>query len=171
MTQDRVTSGAMTTERLQKMTLEFLEETFEAHHGIYLDKGTSLLETLEGVTAEEASVRFSDSCASVAAQIRHVVFYLRVLQDHIRGKEVGKVDWRKIWENDGPVSWEEWQTLVGELREEYASVRRLVSEPQTWEREDALGGAMALVAHTAYHLGSVRLSLSVMRTRAEQRYL
>jgi hypothetical protein len=171
MTQNRVTTGAMTTERLQKTALEFLEETFEAHQGIYLDKGTSLFETLDAVTAEEASVRFSDSCASVAAQVRHVVFYLRVLQDHIRGKQVGKVDWRKIWENDRPVSWEEWQAVVGELREEYASVRRLASEPQTWEREDALGGVMAMVAHTAYHLASIRLSLSVMRTRAEQRYL
>ncbi len=158
-------------DRFRKEISEFLEETFEAHKGIYLDKGTSLLETLEAVTAEEASVRFSDSCASVAAQVRHVVFYLRVLQDHIRGKELGKVDWRKIWESDRLVSWEEWQALVGELREEYANVRRLVSEPQTWEREDALGGVMAMVAHTAYHLGSLRLSLSVMRTRAEQRYL
>jgi hypothetical protein len=161
----------MTTERLRKDVLDFLEETFERVIGIYLDKGTSLLETLDAVTAEEASVRFSDKCASIGCQIRHVVFYLRVMQDHIQGKQVGKVDWRNIWENDRPVSWEDWQALVGELRAEYASVRKMVSEPQTWEREDTLGEAMAMVVHTAYHLGSVRLSLSVMRTRAEQRYL
>jgi hypothetical protein len=34
-----------------------MEETFESkHHGIYLDRGTSLFETLETVSAEEASV-------------------------------------------------------------------------------------------------------------------
>jgi hypothetical protein len=35
----------------------FMEETFEAkHHGIYLDDGTSLFETLESVSADEASI-------------------------------------------------------------------------------------------------------------------
>ncbi len=32
-----------------------LDETFENHHGIYLDKGTSLFETLDGIRADEAS--------------------------------------------------------------------------------------------------------------------
>jgi len=171
MSESRITEGAVTTDRIRKEILEFLEETFERVQGIYLDKGTSLFETLDAVTAEEASVRSSDRCASVAAQVRHVIFYLRVLQDSIQGKQVGKVNWREIWENDRPVSWEDWQAVVGELREEYASVRRLVSEPVTWEREDALGGAMAIVVHTAYHLGSLRQALCVMRTRTEQRFL
>lgn len=31
------------------------EETFQSHHGIYLDRGTSLLETLDAVSSEDAS--------------------------------------------------------------------------------------------------------------------
>ena len=39
-----------TTDRFQKEIHTFLEETFDKVHGIYLDKGTSFLETLEGVS-------------------------------------------------------------------------------------------------------------------------
>ncbi len=42
-------------ELFKKALLDCLEETFERVSGIYLDSGTSLFETLEGVSAEEAS--------------------------------------------------------------------------------------------------------------------
>jgi len=36
---------------------QYMEETFEPkHHGIFLDRGTSLFETLETVSAQEASI-------------------------------------------------------------------------------------------------------------------
>jgi hypothetical protein len=95
--------------------------------------------------------------------VRHVAFYLRVLQKSIRGELTGKVNWLEIWENDRPVTSEAWQALVGELREEYASVTRLLNDPATWEKEDALGGSMAMVTHTAYHLGAIRQALGVIR--------
>ena len=42
-------------ERLKPTLLEFIDETFSHVHGMYLDKGTTLYDTLDGVTAEEAS--------------------------------------------------------------------------------------------------------------------
>jgi hypothetical protein len=156
-------------DRLKKQILEFLEETFERHHGIFLDKGTSFLETLEGTSAEEASHRTSDQNASVAAHVRHAVFYLRVSQDYIRGTLQGEVNWREIWENDRPVSPDEWKALGGEMREEYARVRRFLEDPKTLEHEEGLGGGMAMVVHTAYHLGAVRQALALMRARTPQR--
>ena len=49
-----------------------MEETFESkHHGIFLDKGTSLFETLETVSAQEASIPVGGKCASLAAQVAH----------------------------------------------------------------------------------------------------
>lgn len=52
-----------------------VEETFERIHGIYLDKGTSLFETLDTITAEEASrprnylaaLRYCDQCGQYIA--------------------------------------------------------------------------------------------------------
>src|SRR6185503_20371517 len=84
--------------QMQKEALLFLEETFETHHGIYIDKGTTLLDTLSDLTAAKASLRASPQTASVAAHVRHTVFYMQVLQQALRGKEVGKVNWREVWE-------------------------------------------------------------------------
>jgi len=49
----------------------FMEETFESkNHGIYLDNGTSLFETLDTVSAEEASVPVGGKCASLQRRSR-----------------------------------------------------------------------------------------------------
>lgn len=49
---------------------DILDETLDSHHGLYLDKVTSLFETLATVSAEEASRPVSASCASIAAQVQ-----------------------------------------------------------------------------------------------------
>ena len=152
-------------DRFQKEIHTFLEETFDKVHGIYLDKGTSFLETLEGVTAEEASRRATGGSGSVAAHVKHVSYYLRVLQQALRGETLGKLNWREIWEQDRPVSAEAWKGITDELRGELANLRKLLNEPATWEREDAVGESMAILVHTAYHLGAVRQALVVIRGR------
>lgn len=40
-------------ERFAQDLFDILEETFETHHGIFLDRGTSLFQTLAGITAAE----------------------------------------------------------------------------------------------------------------------
>src|SRR5262245_64289280 len=71
-------------ERLKPTLLQFIDETFSQVHGMYLDKGTTLYETLEGVSAEEASRSASPTTATIAAQVEHVRFYLDVLDEIIR---------------------------------------------------------------------------------------
>lgn len=61
---------------LKSTLLEVLDETFERHHGIYLDEGTSLLETLGGIDHRQASVPVGGGCATLAAQVAHVTFYV-----------------------------------------------------------------------------------------------
>src|SRR3982751_179332 len=84
-----------------------LEETFENHHGVYLDKGTSLFETLNTITAEEASRPVSARCASLAAHVTHVIFYLEVMEKAILDQEIGKIDWHEIWSRVEAVTPEE----------------------------------------------------------------
>jgi hypothetical protein len=163
---DRAVAMSAPTTTFQQNILEALEETFERVHGIYLDKGTSFFETVGEISSEEASLRASDQSASVAAHVKHVTFYLRVLQDSIRGEAPGTVNWREIWESDRPVTAIAWRAAVAQLREEYASVVRLVNDPATWDHEDAVGGLLAIVAHTAYHLGAVRQARAAIRARA-----
>ncbi len=70
-------------ERLKTEMMQILVETFESSNGIYLYRGTSLFETLEGVTAEEASCSVCSEGTTLAAQVKHTAFYLGVLEDYI----------------------------------------------------------------------------------------
>ncbi len=151
-------------ERVRAEILQMLDETFEHHHGIYLDKGTSFFETLAPVTAEEASRPASDRSASPAAHVRHATFYLRVLQKAIRKEPLGVIDWREIWQKAQPVTPAEWDAIRSDLREEYENVLALLNAPATWDGEDSLWGSMAIVVHTAYHLGAIRQALAVVRS-------
>ncbi|MEP7191076.1 MAG: DinB family protein [Roseiflexaceae bacterium] len=139
-----------------------LEETFENVQGIYLDKGTSLFETLDTLSAEEASRPVSASCASIAGQVEHVRFYLQVLQDYMQQKEVGKVDWAASWYLKTVTS-EEWEALKQRLRSAYQDLTALAKGFETWQGENELGGALAIVVHTAYHLGEIRQALCIIR--------
>src|SRR6188508_1918344 len=103
---------------------DLLDEVFVTHHGHFLDKNTSLFETLATISAEKASIPVGGKCASLAAQVKHLTFYVDVLERHMLGENVGKVDWGEIWRTTEKVTPEEWDAL----REDAKSARaRLVS--------------------------------------------
>ncbi len=139
-----------------------LDETFENHHGIFLDKNTSLFQTLETVSAEEASVPVGGKCASLAAQVAHVTFYLEVLERYIVYNDTSRVDWGEVWRTVEKVTPEEWETYKANLEKTYRRIDKLFHENETWN-EDAIGGAMAVVVHTAYHLGEIRQALCTLK--------
>ena len=136
-----------------------LVETFEQVHGIYLDRGTSLFETLATITSAEASVPVGGACASLAAQVAHINFYLEVMQRFLSGQVDDNVDWDVIWNTISGVSPAEWDTLQARLKETYQQTLELVRTYEHWDRENAIGGAFAIVVHTAYHLGEIRQAL------------
>jgi len=142
---------------------QLMEETFENVHGIYLDKGTSLFETLETVSAAEASIPVGGKCASLAAQVTHVIFYLELLEKSFLKQEVGKVDWGEIWRTVEKISPEEWGTLKKKLRDTYSRLDALFHDTESWDDEDRVGAAMAIVVHTAYHLGEIRQALCTLK--------
>ena len=138
------------------------DETFENHHGIYLDNNTSLLTTLETVSSQEASIPVGGKCASLAAQVTHVIFYLEVLEKYFLKQDVGKVDWGEIWRTVEKISPEEWETLKKKLRETYLRLDKLFNETEKWD-DETIGGSMAIVVHTAYHLGEIRQALCTLK--------
>jgi hypothetical protein len=140
-----------------------LDETFEQVGGIYLDRGTSLFETLATVTAAEASLPISRQCASIAAQVNHVRYYLEVLAGYMRNEPPESVDWPRSWQVT-VVSPEEWDNLRQGLRDTYQQVRALFESFETWDGDEDISGALAIVVHTAYHLGEIRQGLGVLRS-------
>ena len=140
-----------------------LRETFEEVHGQYLDRGTSLFETLAGISAEEASRPVSAKCASIAGQVEHTRFYLHVLCDAIEGTLEGKADWAYSWRVT-TVSPAEWDSLREELRAGYQRVLAVLHGIESWDAEDPVSGALSILTHTAYHLGEIRQALCTVRT-------
>jgi len=150
-----MSSKQIEAERLEAVVSNLFEETFEHVHGIYLDRGTSLFETLETISAEEASRPVSAKCASIAGQVEHVRFYIEVLEKYLRGEDPGKVDWPGSWYLKS-VTDEEWEALKGRLRDRYGSVMALIKSYESWDAENRIDDTLAIVIHTAYHLGEIR---------------
>ncbi len=143
--------------------LEVLDETFVTHHGIFLDGGTSLFETLETITAAEASIPVGGKCATLAAQVAHVNFYIEVLEAYILNQDKGKVDWDEIWRRVNTVSPDEWQAYKNQLRETYQRVISMLQRREDWNDERPIGGALAIAVHTAYHLGEIRQAMCMLK--------
>lgn len=140
-----------------------LDETFDNVQGFFLDKGTSMFETLATISAEEASIPIGGKCATLAAQVKHVAFYLDVLEENVRTQKFEPVDWNKIWREVTAVSPNEWQTIQSELRDSYNRIKQLIHDTPEWDSEPVIGGAIAMIVHTAYHLGEIRQALCVLK--------
>jgi hypothetical protein len=140
-----------------------MEETFESkNHGIYLDNGTSLFETLDTVSAEEASIPVGGKCASLAAQVAHVTFFIESFERYALQGDNSPRDWALIWRTVEKVTPEEWQDYKAKLKEAYLRMDKLFHENPTWN-ESTIGGALSIVIHTAYHLGEIRQALCTLK--------
>jgi hypothetical protein len=152
-------------DRFTTPLLALLQETFEKPDGIYLDADTSLFQTIEGVSAADASRRLGPERPTIAAQVEHVRFYLDVLGRYMRGEQLGKIDWTEIWRTTGAVSPAEWDAAKARLRASYERVSSHVRSLEGWDGENEIGGALAIVVHTAYHLGQIRLTARALASR------
>jgi hypothetical protein len=143
--------------------MDILDETFEHHHGIFLDKGTSLFETLEQIDHHQASIPVGGTCASLAAQVAHVTFYLEVLERYFTTGDSGDVDWGKIWRSVEKVTAEEWEEYKANLQHTYRRIVAELRDVATWKSDPHLASALAITVHTAYHLGEIRQALCTLR--------
>ena len=149
-------------ETFRSVLLDLLDETFENHHGIYLDRDTSLFRTLESVSAQEASIPVGGKCATLAAQVAHVIFYLEMLERYVVQHDTSRVDWGEVWRTVGAVTPEEWSVLKSRLEATYRRIFNIFQDNPTWD-EDSMGGSLACVVHTAYHLGEIRQALCTLK--------
>jgi hypothetical protein len=158
-------SAQIQAEHFTSALYTLLDETFDNVQGYYLDKGTSLFETLATISAEEASVPVGGKCATLAAQVKHVAFYLDVLERSVRTQHDERQDWDKIWRETSAVTPEEWEAIKSSLRQSYDRIKTLISETPEWSSEEQIGGAMAAIVHTAYHLGEIRQALCTVQAK------
>jgi hypothetical protein len=133
-----------------------LEETFENVKGYYLDKNTSLFETLDSISAEVASRPVSANCASIAAHVEHVNFYINYLESFMLQQNPPKASWKEIWETVEAVTPEEWEASKTKLKASYEHFKATLESFDTWEGDEQIGSALSILVHTAHHLGEIR---------------
>jgi hypothetical protein len=124
-----------------------------------LDSGTSLVETLRGISAEEASIPVSARTASLAAEVNHILVYLDAILT-----PGTTVDWDASWNDVTSVDEEDWATLISRVEQTLDSIRNFAGTFEGWDAR-YLGGAMAIIVHTAYHLGEIRTGIGVIREK------
>ena len=137
-----------------------LTETFEGppmdRGSAFLDKGSGLFQTLDELTPEAASRPPSPGAPTVAAHCAHVTYYVRVFHNFILGREQ-ELDWPGSWCVE-QVGAGEWARLKDELRGGYEALKQTLESLEVWG-EDPVGESMAIVVHTAYHLGAIRQAI------------
>lgn len=153
-----------TANSLSSEMLTIFEETFTDVKGYYLDKGTSLFETLEDISHSEASEKVPGSPETIAGHIFHMAFYIKVLQEYITDERTGKTDWNESWVVT-KVSEKEWFDLKSRLSEEYQNLVDFIKHKTDWDNEDYIGGILSILAHCSLHLGHTRQLISLIRAK------
>jgi hypothetical protein len=140
------------TNNLFSLLKEFFESPLTSGAAC-LDQKTGLFDTLSSLSAEQASSR-KDEAPSIAAHCEHVRFYNNLLLSDLKGETIGKVDWKKTWLMQ-TVTAEQWETLKSTLKSQYQEMMGMLESFTTWD-DYKVGDPMAILAHTAYHLGAIR---------------
>jgi len=138
-----------------KDILVILRETFEGspegQPSAYLDRGVGIFSTLEKLSAEEVSREASGT--TIAAHTEHAKFYLDRMVEFIKGRTEA-VNWEQSWLIED-VNEAEWDALRDAAYKSYENVLLCFAEIETWN-QDNIGDAVAIIAHTSYHLGAIR---------------
>ena len=142
--------------------LSLLTVLAEILHGAQPDEGLllnpgddGLLQSLDRLSAEEASSQPDADSASIAAHTDHLRYGLSLINRWSQGEEPYQdADWTQSWRLT-QVSDSEWSELRSELRGEAdgfeSAVRALLEAGDPKSK-----AAIASVAHLAYHLGASR---------------
>ena len=149
-------------ERLVRSVTVLLDESFEGPRGRsswYTDvhPKAGLLGTLEAVPAGVASTPPGPGRATIAAHVEHLRFSVNLANRALRGENpYPTADWRQSWAVQ-QVDDAAWERLRASLRDEYLALREVLQSPNAWvEDDEALTGVLAVIAHSAYHLGALR---------------
>ena len=152
----------ITKDDFLKNILYLLRETFEGspagEPSAYLDRGTGVFPTLDPLSAAQVSTEVNG--ITIAAHTEHFKFYLDRLCEFIKGRTEA-VNWEQSWLID-EVNDEEWNHLRDGMRKSYEAALRCLAEVETWNERNA-GEAIAIVTHTAYHLGAIRHMMKAVK--------
>jgi hypothetical protein len=140
--------------------LVLFAETFgvsELPEGFFLDSSASgLLNTMAALSPEAASAARTPEEATIAGHCGHILFLLEFFASHERGEPVAP-DWPSSW-NTREVDAAQWQDLQDQVRASYTALAGRLHARASLP-DEAIGAAMLLLTHCAYHVGEIRQRL------------
>jgi hypothetical protein len=151
----------------QAAVSKLLVELFDGPPGqeaFMLNPGDSgMLRELDSIDAKTASARPMPGRTTIAAHVDHVHYGFSLMNRWIAGEENpwATADWEASWKR-GQVTEAEWESLRARLRQEVQSWQRAVGGKENWDGMSA-AGAIASVAHSAYHVGAIRQILAASK--------
>lgn len=144
-----------------KVILVILHETFEGspagQGSAYLDRGIGFLNSIQSLSAEQVSQKINET--TIAAQTEHAKFYLDRLCEFMTGR-TEPVNWEQSWLIE-TVNETEWNALRESVKNSYENVLQTFAQIEIWN-QDRIGEAVAIIAHTSYHLGAIRQILKAV---------
>ena len=138
-------------ESLAFLIRETFEGSPEGQPSAYLDRGVGMFNTIESLSAEQASRNVVGT--TIAAHTEHAKFYLDRVCEFMHGR-TERVNWEDSWLIE-TVNDQEWEALRGTVRKAYENTLKSIAEVNDWDLQKT-GMAIGLIAHTAYHLGAMR---------------
>ena len=119
-------------------------------------KDPGLLRSLDKLSASAASASPQAGGATIAAHVDHLRYGLSLMNRWVRGEANPweTADWTASWKRT-TVTDGEWATLRQELAREARAWLKALRTPHDYS-EFELTGAIASIAHLAYHLGAIR---------------
>ncbi len=129
-------------------------------------KDAGLLDSLDRLTAEEASAIPASGGASIAAHVDHLRYGLSLANRWSHGENpFATANYAESWQRL-VVSQEEWAARRAALRKEAYAWREVLKHPREWNTME-LTGVVASVVHLAYHVGAIRQMNRSIRGPAE----
>lgn len=124
-----------------------------------------ILGLISKVSAAEASRSLDGSGGpgtTIASHVEHLRWSVANMNAVLRGEQYGS--WSESWQKPAsdPAGWDQ---LRGDLRTEFETLRDGLKD-QTELQVEYLSGLIALVSHAAYHLGTIRHMISMVRASA-----
>jgi hypothetical protein len=153
----------MNSDEMVKSLLGLFQEAYEGTNSSFFsdsDKG-GLFKTLEDLSAEQASRPVVADGLSVAAHAEHLRWSLANLNAAASGS-VWNPNWSESW-RVRQVDSAAWDMLRSALRHEYETTRETLQHLDATRLEPMMfTGAVASIAHAAYHLGAIRATLNTL---------
>lgn len=151
-----------------KSTLDLLKELYIGVHDdqtwvIDRNPGHGFTAAIATISAEQASTPIVEGGSTIAAHTEHLRWSLTYAMEFYKGK-TPSADWAESW-TIHEVNEEEWGELQQGLLDAYLLVRETISKIEDWSNEFLFTGTLALVPHAAYHLGSVKQMMLLIKSK------